>query len=220
VLAIVFVALLLAVIETFAGLYNIPIIFANQFPSASSPAMPSQPLPATPRDEYHIHVDFALYINNERFNFSHPRFDVQNALPKGRYAHMHLANPDGDKVIHIHAEGVPLAWFFEGVRMNITSECLAFEEGWRYCNDAGSNTGSSTGDNSSVGNGNNSKTLKVFAQNFGSSWKQIENFDEYMPLDLDRILVTYGNEDAAMLQDQMQSVSNFSANYSGPPSVG
>lgn len=205
ILAIIFVALLLIVIDIFVGLQNFAALPASQLPiSPVQPTQPAQPAQLPP-SEYHIHVDFALYINGERFNFSRPRFDVSNALPKGRFAHMHIANPDGDKVIHVHAKDVPLTWFFEGIRMNVTSNCLAAEEGERHCNNI---------------NMTHNTTLKVFVQNFGGNWKQIENFEEYVPLDLDRILVTYGDEDAAALQAQMQSVGNFSANYSGPPSVG
>ncbi len=101
---------------------------------------------------------------------------------------MHFEEGIGD-VIHVHATGMTIGQLFKSLRMDLDSSCVAFE-GRDYCNE----------------NGNK---LKFYVNGNLNS-----KFDNYVIRDLDKILVSYGNENDSDIQKQLDSVTNLAPRYS------
>ncbi|MBI2655826.1 hypothetical protein HYX06_05400 [Candidatus Woesearchaeota archaeon] len=101
---------------------------------------------------------------------------------------IHFEEGIGD-VIHTHATGLTIGHLFKSLGADFGSNCLAFEEA-DYCN------------------GGNAR-LRFYVNG-----KPNDEFDNYVIKDLDKILVSYGNESEEELQKQLNSVTNLAAKYS------
>ena len=136
-------------------------------------------------DIVHSHFDFKVFINEEEIDFDREEFDTVN-----RFIHMHLGNLQGDKVVHVHARNLKVGFFFNTIGMNFDSECFSLETNEEFCND-------------------DENKLRFFVngeENF--------EFGEYVPRDLDRILITYGNNEIS-IQEQIESVTDYACIPSG-----
>lgn len=136
---------------------------------------------------YHAHADFKVFLDGEEFSFNKSPFDEAN-----KYIHLHLQNPDGDKVIHVEGmENITLKVFFESLGMTFNSTCFILDAGESFCN---------TFD----------KRIRFFVngnENF--------QFDLYELRDMNRILITYGNQSDEEIMHQMESVTDYACIYSG-----
>ncbi len=92
-------------------------------------------------------------------------------------------------VIHIHATGMTIGQLFKSLKGEITNDCVALES-QNYCNE-------------------NKKKLKFYVNG-----KPSNEFGNYAVHDLDKILISYGSEDSAEIQKQMDSVTNLAPGYS------
>ena len=132
----------------------------------------------------HLHADFAVYINGERVVFDLPEFDDKNAL-----VHLHLDNPDGDKVIHVEASGITIGHFFNTLGIKLDSKCISFNGATEYCENEGN-------------------ILKFIVNG------QYNNeVGYYVIKDLDKILISFGPKDEDALQ-QFSKLSNLAEYYS------
>src|SRR5438445_5356128 len=86
-----------------------------------------------------------------------------------RSQYVHFEAGDGD-VIHKHATGVTLDFLFRTLRMSFNKDCIALDTGQRYCNDG-------------------TNTVKFYVNGNQSSL-----FEKYELHDLDKVLISYGNE--------------------------
>lgn len=134
---------------------------------------------------FHAHADFKVFLDGKEFSFNKTAFDVTN-----RHIHLHLKNPDGDKVIHLEGmENITLKIFFDSLNITFNASCFITEsEG--YCN-------------------NVQKRIRFFIngnENF--------QFDLYEPRNIDRILITYGNETDEEIVKQMENVTDYACIYS------
>lgn len=135
---------------------------------------------------YHVHADFKVFLSGKELNFNMQKFDVANP-----FIHMHLNNPDGDKIIHIEGmSNATLSIFFESMGMKFNSTCFIPDDGTTFCNE---------GD----------KRVRMFVNS-----KENFNFDLYLPQDTDRILITYGNDTDNEIKTQMDSVTDDACIYS------
>ena len=137
-------------------------------------------------EEYHTHADFKVYLEGEQFNFSQEKF-FDEALVS---AFVHVHDMDGD-VIHQHVPGITLGYFFNSLGMEFNSTCFVTDEGQQFCNSG-------------------SKTLKMYV-NLQSN----QEMGDYEFSDLDKILITFGNEIQDQIQEQMESVTEKSCIQSG-----
>lgn len=113
-----------------------------------------------PAGSQHVHAAFKVYLDNRAVDFSQPRYQV-------RAQHVHVEGGDGD-VIHIHATGVKIGYFFSTLGMKFNSTCFVTERA--YCNDG-------------------NKTLKLYVnENPAGEW------EDYILQSMDKILISYGNE--------------------------
>jgi len=154
---------------------------------ARTPSIPSQlPDPSQPeiRRLYHIHVDFLVVINGEEVNFNRPEFDYVNPL-----IHLHIPNFMGDNIIHIESRNATMGDFFSSLGMKLNNTCFVAEEN-DYCN-------------------SQNKTLKMYVNAITSN-----EFDKYNPKDLDKVLISYGDESKTEIQKQIESVTNLACIFS------
>ena len=135
---------------------------------------------------YHAHADFKIFLNGREINFTNPKFDVAN-----RYVHFHLRNLEGDKLIHIEGmENTTIGLFLDSLRMKFNSSCFILDDGKSFCN-------------------NINHRLRFFVNG-----KENFQFDFYEFRDLDRILITYGNQTDQEIMQQIQNVTAYACIFS------
>ena len=102
---------------------------------------------------------------------------------------IHFEEGRGD-VVHIHAKGLTIGHLFNSIGGKITSNCMTIES-QTYCNDA-------------------NKVLKFYVNG-----KLTNEITGYVIKNLDRYLITYGNEDAVDIKNQLDSVTMAAKDFSG-----
>ena len=101
---------------------------------------------------------------------------------------IHFEEGLGD-VVHIHAKGLTIGHLFNSLGGRITSNCMTIES-QTYCSDA-------------------NKVLKFYVNG-----KQSNEVTGYVIKDLDKYLITYGNEDAVGIKKQLDSVTDLAKKFS------
>ena len=136
----------------------------------------------------HIHADWKIYISDEVLSFEGKDHmgRMRTNLPVSSFIHIDSGAPSPEKtgdVLHMHATGVPLWIFFESLGMKFNKDCFTLDTGERYCN-------------------NETSTLKFYVNG------QLNNeFGDYVFNDLDKILISYGNENEQQIQ--LDSIKTF-----------
>lgn len=138
----------------------------------------------------HIHADFAIFLNGREITPLPQEYYVLSP-----YAHVETG-PGAGTVIHMHATNVPLKMFFNSLGMNFNSECFEVNRNNKYCNDG-------------------VNTLKMFVKHWNGTWEQNFEYEKYVFKDLDKILITYGDETDEEIQLQQNNVTDFSKDNSG-----
>ena len=101
---------------------------------------------------------------------------------------IHFEEGVGD-VIHMHATGLTIGHLFKSLGGDISTNCITLDL------------------QSNCRDGN--KTSKLYVHNQPNN-----EFDNYIIKDLDKILISYGNEDQAEIQKQLDSITNLAPKYS------
>jgi len=122
---------------------------------------------------HHIHADWKVYVDGQAVDFS-PYSHMQR-MREGKgvssFIHVDSGAPAPEKigdVIHMHATGIPLKFFFESIGMKLAENCLE-TEGKKYCG------------------------IKLYVNG-----KENTEFGEYVFKDLDKILITDGKTEEQM----------------------
>lgn len=131
--------------------------------------------------DVHEHADFKVYLDGVPFNFSQARYMSTENRSLSPFLHLH--DMDGE-ILHKHANGAVLSYFFNSLRMTFNSTCFVTDAGARYCDGGG-------------------RTLKMLVNGVPD-----DRFGSYEPHDLDRILISYGNETPEQVRTQMDSVTS------------
>lgn len=126
----------------------------------------------------HIHADFKVYINGEEIKI----YQEKN-LEKNKFTHMHPGKDEED-VIHVHATGITLKQFFNTLNIRLSRNCIILEDEGEFCN-------------------TKSKTMKYYVNN-----KLNDEAPDHEINDLDKILISYGDESQAEIQKQLASIGN------------
>lgn len=101
---------------------------------------------------------------------------------------IHFEDGIGD-VVHVHATGMTLGHLFKSLGMDFNNNCVV-AEGQSYCNAA-------------------DKTLKLYVNG------QLGNeFDNNAIRDMDKYLVSYGNDNEAQIRQQLDSITSLAPKYS------
>ncbi len=138
----------------------------------------------------HIHADFAIYANGQKLTPLPSQFFV--ASP-----YVHVENgPGAGEIIHVHAANLPASMFFDSIGMKLTSKCFEVNRELKYCD-----------------NGND--TLKMYVKHNGGQWEHNFEYEKYVFQDLDKILITYGDETDEKIVTQQNNVTDFSKDNSG-----
>ena len=130
----------------------------------------------------HIHADLKFYVNGKSFNFADDKSYMKSSF-------IHLDNQqnkdDAGGVLHMHATGVPLWIFFKSIGMDFNKECITLDNKEKICNDV-------------------NKKLKLFING-----KENNEFENYVFKDLDKILISYGDESKEEIKNQLNSITDF-----------
>jgi len=121
---LIFVSLGVAII-VIAG----AVLFRPDIQKENRPRETSGELVVHGFDDVHEHASLRVYIENEPLSFSESRFAEQS-----ENVHFH---DDSSTIIHKHARGVSLPYFFETLGMNLTGTCLTLVTKESYCTQEG-----------------------------------------------------------------------------------
>ncbi len=135
-------------------------------------------------EDYHAHADLLVVLDGQTFDFNKAEFMSTPYKPLNEFTHLHDFNPN---VIHFHAEGINLGEFFQSIGMGIDSSCFDTGDA-QFCS----------------GNG---KTLFFYVNG-----KPNTEPGNYVPNDLDKILVFYGENPPS--QQVIDSVTSQACIYS------
>ncbi len=138
----------------------------------------------------HIHADLAIYLEGEEITPLPQQYFVLSP-----YVHVETG-PGAGTVIHVHATNVPLKMFVNSLGMKFTPNCFEISGNNKYCNDV-------------------SGTLKMFVKHNNATWEQNLEYEKYIFTDLDKILITYGDETDEEIRMQQANVTDFSKDNSG-----
>lgn len=136
-----------------------------------------------PLGSAHTHADFKVYILGNPINFDGQKYQVRDQI-------VHVENFDGE-VVHIHATGITLGYFFKTLGLELDDKCITLDTGNKYCN-------------------SEEATLKAFVKGPGFEWETLYSPADYVINDLDRILISYGAENAEEIKTQQESVTEKS----------
>lgn len=159
----------------------------EDFKTLVKAAILKNPISQAPTEKYHVHADFKVYINNNPIDFSQAKYQSKEDKELDPYLHLHDGNGN---ILHVHKKGLNLDRFFQSFKISLTNECLNLDTGEKYCTSGG-------------------KTLKMYVNG-----KINTQFASYEPQDLDRILLSYGNDSEEVIQKQVSSVTDDACKYS------
>lgn len=137
-------------------------------------------------DPNHTHADFAVFIDENRINFSQGKYMSTDTNPKHPYTHVHDGNGN---VMHRHKPGVTIGDFFSSLNITLTPDCFTLDTGEQYC-------------------GNGKKRWRMFVDG-----QEVPVNPAYEFQDLDQILLTYGASDTEY-EKQLRRLSNDACRYS------
>jgi len=138
---------------------------------------------------FHEHANFALFLEGVQYNFNQSKYmtNESNEIGKRQFVHLHDMNGG---VIHLHASNITLGMFFDSIGVKFNSTCFVLDDGTSYCN---------SGDN----------TLKMFVNGV-----QSYEYDNLQLHDLDKVLISYGNDSSQNIQNQISSIPSDACIYS------
>ena len=93
------------------------------------------------------------------------------------------------EVVHVHAIGMTVGQLFKSLKGDLNNNCIVLD-GQRNCNEDG-------------------KKLKFYV-----NVQPNNEFSNYVIHDLDKILISYGNENESDIQKQLSSITNLAPRYS------
>jgi hypothetical protein len=138
--------------------------------------------------EYHIHADFAIYLNDTRLQLTDEKYmsSVEQIIHPD--LHLHDGNQD---LLHIHAEGLTFSNFLESIGMPLTNDCMTDERGFQHCTGGG-------------------QELALFVNG-----ERVSDIVGYVPKDEDRILLYYGNLSNPNITGYVAGITDQACIYTG-----
>ena len=162
-----------------------------------------------PDPENHIHADFAVWIGDEKLDFTDPKYmsgvsyDEESHDEKEEYHHEHLHLHDGvGWVIHAHKTGYTIADSLGSIGLLMGAQCMRLESGVDICpNEL-------------------SETWRMFVRHQPlkeNAWEERAWDPDYAFRDMDQILLTFQKDDsaaAAKIEDQKAAMTDDACLYS------
>ena len=106
------------------------------------------------------------------------KFDFSLPAYQIKSSWIHFEAQDGT-TIHRHSTGVTLGYLFDTLNIRLTDDCYVFPDGREFCT-------------------NEDYSLKYYINH-----QQVSGISDYVFEDGDRILISYGNEDQAQIDEQL-----------------
>lgn len=122
----------------------------------------------------HSHMTLAFFLDDERIDFSQTKYQL-------RAPHVHFEGGEGS-IIHKHAVGVNLPFFFSTLGIRINQDCFSFDGITEYC-------------------ANDSKKLS-----FIINGKKMDDIFSYELRDKDKILINYGSDTESELMAKFNDI--------------
>ena len=138
----------------------------------------------------HIHADWKVYIYGKTLDFSDKSHmeRMRNNLQVSSFIHVDSGAPLPEKtgdILHMHATGISLWIFFKSIGMDFNKDCITLENKEKFCN-------------------KENKKLKFYVNGQENS-----EFENYVFNDLDKILISYGDESEEEIKNQLASITDF-----------
>lgn len=183
------------------GVQGTPTFFLNgkklenpqsieEFRAIVQQALDKLPPPESSDDhagEFHGHANFLVTLGGKTFDFSKPQYQSPEGKELNEFVHLH--NNRG-AVVHLHKENVTWQEFFKSLGMELKDTCFNVSAKEQYCNSG-------------------AKKLSLTLN--GTALTQWEN----MPItDLDRLLINYGPQSSAQLQETFKKVADDACIFS------
>ncbi len=92
---------------------------------------------------------------------------------------------DNGQIVHMHAANVTMGFLFNSVHIGLTDKCFIFPDKREFCSD-------------------DKYTLKFYVNH-----KQVPSINDYVFKNQDKILISYGNENEAQINDQLARLDSF-----------
>lgn len=140
-------------------------------------------------DEYHTHADFLIQIDGNFVDLSKPELMTTSLQQLHKHAHLH---DDNGKVLHLHEENISFVEFLSSLGTTLTNNCIIIKDGDEVC-------------------ANDDKTLVLYVND--NPWT--DDILNYIPQDLDRILLYYGDKHDLPDSNLLEGVANDACLYSG-----
>ncbi len=121
----------------------------------------------------HAHAQIFVIISGYTVDFSGPQYQLTSE-------YMHFENNEGS-LIHRHATGVTLGFFFETMGIQLSKDCFSDDDD-SYCT-------------------NSEHTLEFYV-NAG----KLDKLDSYIVPQGDRIVISYGNDSLSIIHDSLESI--------------
>jgi hypothetical protein len=139
-------------------------------------------------DAYHIHADFIIQTRDLVHDLGTTELSstAENLLSDS--AHLHDEN---GSVLHMHAENYSFVEFLASLKINLTQDCLSIA-GENYCN-------------------SDIEKINLFVN--GALWEK--SFSDYVPNDLDKVLLYYGDSNPEAIQANLNKITDDACIYSG-----
>ncbi len=106
------------------------------------------------------------------------KFDFATPAYQIKSSWIHFEGQDGN-TIHIHSTGIAAGFLFDSLNLGLDEECFVFADGRNFCT-------------------NEDYTLKFYINH-----ELVTDIREYVFKDLDRILISYGNENSEQIGEQL-----------------
>lgn len=106
------------------------------------------------------------------------KFDFSVPAYQIKNSWIHFEAQDGTTV-HRHSTGVTLEYMFDTLGIQISEDCYIFPDGREFCN-------------------NDDYSLKYYINH-----EKVPNINDYVIMEGDRILISYGNEDQTQIDAQL-----------------
>ncbi|MBI2617510.1 thioredoxin domain-containing protein [Candidatus Gottesmanbacteria bacterium] len=159
----------------------------EDFQTLIKAAIIKSPITVSPTEKYHAHVAFKVYILGKTVDFSQDKYQSKEGNELNENIHLHDGNGE---IIHLHKEEMTIGDFFSSLGIGFTPTCFTLSENEKYCS-------------------SEKNTLQ-----FLINGKPSPEFGAYKPVDLDRILISFGDTSGTALAKQIDSISDTACIYS------
>jgi len=111
------------------------------------------------------------------------KFDFSLPSYQIRSSWIHFEGNDGN-TIHRHSKGIELGYLFDTLSLGLSTECFVFQDKREFCT-------------------NDDYTLKFYING-----NQVPDIQDYVIMDNDRILLSYGSEDTDEIKEQLMELES------------